>query len=66
MSTKNTAAPMPIAVDVFFDVPRKGQMPRNCASITLFTSIVEISMIMIFMAQCYLEEFLILLTIAMR
>jgi len=35
--TNVTAAPMPIEVSTFDDTPKKGQMPRNCASTTLFT-----------------------------
>ena len=35
--TKVTAAPMPSEVSTFDDTPRKGQMPRNCASTTLLT-----------------------------
>ncbi len=29
--TKVTATPMPMAVSIFLDTPRKGQMPRNWA-----------------------------------
>ena len=61
--TKITAAPMPIAVEVFFDVPMKGQMPRNWAKITLLTNIVERMMMMYFIVVGYLD-FLRWLTIA--
>ena len=64
-STKITAAPIPTAVDVFLEVPKNGQIPRNCAKMTLLTKIVDIRMIMIFMALRYLV-FFNLLTIAMR
>ena len=50
VSTKMTAAPIPTAVDVFFDVPKKGQMPRNWEKITLLTKMVERMMIRYFMA----------------
>jgi hypothetical protein len=32
-----TAIPIPMDVSILFDTPRKGQMPRNCTSTTLFT-----------------------------
>ena len=35
--TAVTAIPMPEAVSTFFDTPKKGQMPRNCANTTLLT-----------------------------
>jgi hypothetical protein len=50
VSTKITAAPMPKAVEVFLEVPRKGQMPRNWLKITLLTNMVESMMIRYFMA----------------
>ena len=36
--TKITAPPMPAAVSVLLETPRKGQIPRNWLSTTLFTS----------------------------
>ena len=48
--TKMTAAPIPNAVEVFFEVPKKGQMPRNWLKITLLTKMVESMMIRYFMA----------------
>jgi hypothetical protein len=39
-----TAPPMPTAVDVFFETPRKGQMPRNFANTMLLMKMVEIMM----------------------
>jgi hypothetical protein len=41
---------MPIAVEVFFEVPKKGQMPRNWEKITLLTKMVDKIMIRYFMA----------------
>ena len=38
LMTKMTAIPMPMAVSVFFDTPRKGQMPRNLARTKLLTN----------------------------
>ena len=35
--TKATAADMPSEVSIFFDTPRNGQMPRNCANTMLLT-----------------------------
>ena len=35
--TKITAPPIPAAVSVFFDTPKKGQIPRNWLNTTLFT-----------------------------
>ena len=40
VKTKMTAAPIPNAVEVFLEVPKKGQMPRNWEKITLLTKIV--------------------------
>ena len=37
--TKATAADMPSEVSIFFDTPRKGQMPRNCDRMILLTNI---------------------------
>ena len=37
VSTKATAADIPNEVSIFFDTPRKGQMPRNCDNTMLFT-----------------------------
>ena len=50
VSTKMTAAPIPKAVEVFFEVPKKGQMPRNWLKITLLTKMVDRIMIRYFMA----------------
>ena len=30
--TNTTAMAMPTAVSIFLEVPRKGQLPKNCAS----------------------------------
>ena len=35
--TKITATPMPVAVSVFLDTPRKGHSPRNWLNTTLLT-----------------------------
>lgn len=40
--TKVTAPVIPTAVDTFFDTPRKGQIPRNCANTTLLTNMADI------------------------
>ena len=37
--TNMTAIPMPAAVDIFFETPRKGQIPKNCDKTMLFTKI---------------------------
>ena len=50
VNTKMTAAPIPNAVEVFLEVPRKGQMPRNWEKITLLTKMVDKIMIRYFMA----------------
>ena len=42
--TKVTAAPIPMEVSTFDDTPRKGQMPRNCASTTLLTKMAPMIM----------------------
>ena len=42
VSTKATAALIPIAVSTFLDTPRNGQMPKNCDNTMLFTKIAEI------------------------
>ena len=39
VSTKATAAPIPMAVSTFLLTPRKGHMPRNWLSTILFTNI---------------------------
>jgi hypothetical protein len=43
--TNTTAAPMPTAVEVFLETPRKGQIPKNLASTMLLMKIVEMIMI---------------------
>ena len=43
VSTKATAPPMPSAVSIFFDTPRKGQMPRNCDNTMLLTNIADMN-----------------------
>ena len=43
--TKITAEPIPAAVLVFLDTPRKGHKPKNWLSTTLLTNEDEISMI---------------------
>ena len=43
VSTKATAAPIPKAVSIFFDTPKKGQMPKNCDNTILFTNIAEMN-----------------------
>ena len=48
--TKTTAALIPNAVEVFFEVPKKGQMPRNWLKITLLTKMVERMIMRYFMA----------------
>ena len=50
VNTKMTAAPMPNAVEVFLEVPKKGQMPRNWEKITLLTKMVDKMMMRYFMA----------------
>ena len=40
--TKITAPPMPIAVEVFFETPRNGQIPKNFARTILLMKMVEI------------------------
>jgi hypothetical protein len=35
--TKTTAIPIPIAVSIFLETPKKGQMPRNRLRTKLFT-----------------------------
>ena len=50
VSTKMTAAPIPKAVEVFLEVPKKGQMPRNWEKITLLTKMVDKIMMRYFMA----------------
>ena len=35
--TNMTAMPMPNADSTFLETPRKGQIPRNCTNIRLFT-----------------------------
>lgn len=50
VSTKMTAAPIPNAVEVFFEVPKKGQMPKNWEKMTLLTRMVESMIIRYFMA----------------
>ena len=35
--TKVTAMPMPTAVSIFLETPRKGQMPRNWEKMKFFT-----------------------------
>ena len=48
--TKMTAAPIPNAVEVFLEVPKKGQMPKNWEKITLLTKMVDKIMMRYFMA----------------
>ena len=36
--TKVTAAPIPMAESIFWDTPKKGQMPRNCDRMILLTN----------------------------
>ena len=43
VSTNATAALMPIAVSIFLETPRKGQIPRNCDNTMLFTKIADIN-----------------------
>ena len=43
--TKHTAMDMPAAVLNLLDTPRKGQIPRNCASRILFTNIADMNII---------------------
>jgi len=45
-----TAAPIPNAVEVFLEVPKKGQIPRNWEKITLLTKMVDKIMMRYFMA----------------
>jgi hypothetical protein len=40
--TKITAPPMPTAVEVFFETPRNGQIPKNFARTILLMKMVEI------------------------
>jgi hypothetical protein len=40
--TKTTAAPIPAAVETLLETPRKGQIPKNCESITLLTKTAKI------------------------
>jgi hypothetical protein len=49
VNTKMTAAPIPKAVEVFFEVPKKGQMPKNWEKITLLTKTVDRIIIRYFM-----------------
>ena len=42
--TKTTAPAIPVAVEILLETPRKGQVPRNWASITLLTNIAEMIM----------------------
>ena len=44
VSTKMTAAPIPKAVEVFFEVPRKGQIPRNYDKMTFLTKMFDMMM----------------------
>ena len=46
VSTKATAAPIPIAVSTFFDTPRNGHMPKNCDKTMLFTNIADMNISM--------------------
>ena len=43
VSTKATAAPMPRAVSIFLDTPKKGHIPRNWLNIMLLTNIAEMN-----------------------
>ena len=62
--TNVTAMPMPIAVSIFFDTPRKGQMPRNCDRTMLLTKTAAMKMMMYSIrAEGY---FFSLLTMAIR
>ena len=44
--TNATAADMPNAVSIFFDTPRNGQIPKNCASTMLLTNTAAMKIIM--------------------
>jgi hypothetical protein len=35
--TNITAIPIPAAVSIFFETPRKGHVPKNCENIILLT-----------------------------
>jgi len=43
--TNITANPMPKAVEIFLETPRKGQIPKNCDKTMLFTKIAAIKII---------------------
>jgi hypothetical protein len=40
--TKVTAPAIPIAVEMRFDTPKKGHIPKNCANTMLLTKIADI------------------------
>ena len=44
--TNMTANPMPTAVDIFFETPKKGQIPKNCDKIMLLTKTAVIKIMM--------------------
>ena len=50
VNTKMTAALIPTAVEVFLEVPKKGQIPRNWEKITLLTKMVDKIIMRYFMA----------------
>jgi hypothetical protein len=43
--TNVTAPVMPMPVDIFFETPRKGQIPRNWLKTILLTNIADMTMI---------------------
>ena len=42
--TNVTAAPIPIAVLTFLETPKKGHIPKNCASTILLTNMAVMNM----------------------
>ena len=65
VSTKATAAPIPIAESTFLLTPRKGQIPKNCDSTILLTNIAVMNIRMYAISVSAIYD-LILLTSAMR
>ena len=63
VSTKATAALIPIAVSTFLETPRNGQIPRNCDNTMLFTKIAEININIYSIFFSYLIELGFLQTI---
>lgn len=61
VSTKATDAPIPKAVEIFLDTPRKGQMPRNWLRMILLTNIAPMKI-----KRYSMIYFFALLKIAMR